>query len=64
MSLAHSLLAHSPPGYVGLHQLHHVEGGLVQTHKYAIVDLTQTKKLENLADAWTDTIDTKPAKKT
>ena len=46
-----------PPCNVGVHQLQHVDGGFVQPDKHSIVDLTQSKQLQNLACARADTVD-------
>jgi len=45
----HSLQIRITIGNVRLHQTKHLLSSLVQTHKYSIVDLTQTKKLESLS---------------
>lgn len=50
--------SNSPPGDVWLHQFHHVERCFVETYKHSIVNLTETEQLQNLANAWTYSINT------
>ena len=56
MAVLHSV--DLPPRDVRLSNLQHVEGGLVQLDKDAIVDLTQTEQLEHLAGLRVNTVDT------
>ena len=46
------------PGDVGLDDAEHVQGCLVQLHEDAVVDLTQTEKLEGLANLRVQAVDT------
>jgi len=54
----HRLQVGVPPGNVGFNKSQHLNGGLVQTDEGAIVDLTQTQQLQDLADPGADTVDT------
>merc|ERR1712113_183450 len=47
-----------PISNVRLHHSQHVDRGLVQFHEHTIVDLAQTKELQNLAHLWGNTNDT------
>ena len=49
---------HSPPSNVGLHEFQHVCSGFTDPDKGPIVDLPQTKQLENLPNFGMDTVDT------
>lgn len=48
-----------PPGNVRLSDPEHVDGGLVQLDEHAVENLAQTEKLQNFADLWADTVDTR-----
>lgn len=48
-----------PPGNVRLSDPEHVDGGLVQLDEHAVENLAQTEKLQNFADFWADTVDTR-----
>lgn len=48
-----------PPSNVRLSNPEHVDGGLVQLDKHPVEDLAQTKKLQNFANLWADTVDTR-----
>ena len=44
-------------GDVGVDRAEHVQCGLVEAQEHAVVDLTQTQKLQNLASLGVDAID-------
>lgn len=46
------------PGDVGLTDSQHINGGLVQLHKYPIVDLPQAEELQDFADFGSNFVDT------
>ena len=56
--LAHGLERWVTVGNPRLHNFEHFPGCLCETHKYAIVDLEQTKELENFARLRRDLVDT------
>ena len=58
-SLHNSAQCSSPPGNVGVHKLQHVQRGLVESDKHAVVDLPQSKKVKYLSGPGMNTIDTK-----
>jgi len=47
-----------PPRNVGLRDPEHVDGRLVQLHEHPVEDLTETEKLQDLADLGADAVDT------
>ena len=51
-------LLSSPPSNVWFHKLEHVERGLVESDKHAIVDLPQTKQVQDLPGPGMNTVDT------
>lgn len=52
-----------PPSNIRLGDPEHVNGGLIQLDKHPVEDLAQTQQLQNFANLWADTIDTKKKKK-
>merc|ERR1719414_108523 len=56
--LTNRLQVWASPGYVWLTDSKHVQGGLVQFDKNAIVDLSQSEQLQNLLDLGCNLVDT------
>lgn len=48
-----------PPSNVRLSNPEHVDRGLVQLDKHPVEDLAQTQQLQNFANLWADTVDTR-----
>ena len=57
-------MIHQPIGNIGLNETEHLLGGLGHLDEHTIVDLEETKELENFAGLGRNVVDTDPDVKT